>query len=120
MDDALPGVAHGIQADAELGAVAGQGLHLAGRDLVGHGLVDVGGRDVVVHGGQGQVGAADPAAGQPQPVERLGRRDLVDEVEIDVEEVGLALLVADEVGVPDLLRQRLRHDPCSRYVRLTY
>ena len=108
VDDALAGVAHREEADAELVAVPGQGLHLPGRDRVGHRLVDVGGRDVVVHRGQRQVGAADRAAGQAEPVERLGRGDLVDEVEVDVEEVGLALLVADDVGVPHLLRQGLR------------
>ena len=105
VDDALVEVAHRVEADAELGAVAGQRLHLPGGDLVGHRLVDVGGRNVVVHRGQRQVGPADRAAGQAEPVERLGRRDLVDEVEIDVEEVGFALLVADDVGVPHLLRQ---------------
>ena len=64
VDDALAGVAHRVEADAELGAVAGQGLHLAGRDLVGHRLVNVLRRDVVVHGGQRQVGAPHRAAGQ--------------------------------------------------------
>ena len=51
------------------------------------------------------------AAGQPQPVERLRGGDLVDQVEVDEEQVGLALGAADDVLVPDLLAQRPTHDP---------
>ena len=77
------------------------------RDRIGDGLVDVRGRDVVVLGGDGQVGPAHAAAGQAQAVEGLGRGDLVDEVEVDVEQVGLAGAVAGvhHVAVPDLLGQ---------------
>ena len=64
------------------------------------------GRDVVVHRRHGEVGAADRAAGQAQAVERLRRRDLVDEVEVDVEEVGLAVGAVDDVAVPHLLAER--------------
>ena len=49
------------------------------------------GRDVVVLGGDGEVGPADGAAVEAQAVEGLGRGDLVDEVEVDVEQVGLAV-----------------------------
>ncbi len=77
------------------------------RDRVGDRLVDVGGGDVVVLGGDGEVGPAHRAAGQAQPVEGLRRGDLVDEVEVDVEQVGLAVGGADEVLVPDLLAERL-------------
>src|SRR5207245_1270201 len=43
---------------------------------------------------------------QPEPVERLRRGDLVDEVEVDVQDVGLALGPTDDVRVPDLLTER--------------
>ena len=54
------------------------------------------------------VGAADLPAGEPQPVEGLRRGDLVDEVEVDVDQP-----LADLVGVPDLVEQRLgiAHQP---------
>ena len=42
------------------------------------------------------------------PVERLGAGDLVHEVEVDVEQVGLALGAMDDVAFPDLLGERLR------------
>ncbi len=41
--------------------------------------------------------------GQAQPVEGLGRGHLVEQVQVDEEEVGLALGRVDDVGVPDLL-----------------
>ena len=66
------------------------------------------GRHVVVLGGDREVGPAHGAAGQAQAVERLRRRDLVHEVEIDVEEVGLAVGAVHDVAVPDLLAQCAR------------
>ena len=69
--------------------LADEHLELPGRDRVGHGLVDVGGRHVVVGGGDGELGVAHRPARQPQPVEGLWRRDLVDEVQVDEEQVGL-------------------------------
>ena len=67
-----PGLAHRVQPDAELGAVAGEHLHLLAGDRVLHRLVDVGGGHVVVHRGDGEVGPAHGAAGEPQAVEGLG------------------------------------------------
>ena len=104
VDDALAGVAHRVVGDAELGGVLAQHLDLAGRDRVGDRLVDVGRRDVVVLGGDRELGPADPAPGEAQPVERLRAGDLVDEVQVDVEQVGLARRRAHEVALPHLLR----------------
>ena len=106
VDDALVGVAHRVAGDAELGAVGVEDRQLLGRDGVGHRLVDVGGRHVVVGGGDGEVGAVHAPTGQAQPVEGLGRGDLVDQVEVDEEDVRLLRAPgADDVAVPDLLRQ---------------
>ena len=90
VDDALFGVAHRVQADSELLAIAPERLHLGARDGVGDRLVDVDGGDVVVLGGDRQVGSAHGATGQPQPIEGLRAGDLVDEVQIDVDEIGFA------------------------------
>ena len=103
VDDALVRVTHGEAGDAELGGVVVEYLQLLGRDRVLDRLVDVLGGHVVVGGGHGQVGPADAPPGQAEAVEGLGRGDLVDEVEIDEEEVGLALGRMHHVGVPDLL-----------------
>src|ERR1035441_5308984 len=123
--DALVGVAHRIQPDAELRAVLAQRLDLGARDRVGEravraiegdwgggwdtGAGDPGGRHVVVLGGDGQVGTAYLAVGRAQPVERLRAGHLVQEVEVDIEEVGLARRATHHVGVPDLLGERTAH-----------
>ena len=113
VDDALVDVAQRVQAYAELRGVLAQRLDLGPRDRVGDGLVDVQRRDVVVLGGERQVGSAYGPAGEAQPVEGLRRGDLVDEVEVDVEQVGLTLGLSDDVLVPHLLRQRASHDASS-------
>ena len=116
--DALLGVAHRVERDAELGAVAAQRLDLRAADRVGDRLgadqrQRVVGRHVVVLGGQREVGTAHRAPGEPQPVEGLRAGDLVDEVHVDVEQVGLARGRAHDVAVPELLGERLAHGRTS-------
>src|SRR5450756_3128044 len=65
VNDALVDVAHREQLDAELGAVTSQGLDLDPAHRVGDGARSR--RDVVILGGQGQVGATHGTAGQSQP-----------------------------------------------------
>ena len=105
--DPLAWVAAAVQADAELLAVAGQRVHLRSRDRIRERLVERRGRHVVVHRGDGEVGPADLATVEPQAVERLRRGHLVDEVEIDIEEVWLALSSAHDMAFPHLVRQGL-------------
>jgi hypothetical protein len=107
--DALVAVAHRGEPDAELGGVLPQRLDLGAADRVGDGGQDVEGRDVVVLGRHREVGTADRPARGTEAVERLRARDLVHEVQVDVEQVGLAVGAAHHVGVVDLLRQGLRH-----------
>ena len=47
----------------------------------------------------------DPPAGETQSVEGLGAGDLVDEVQVDEEQVGLAGGGSNDVVVPHLLAQ---------------
>ena len=110
VDDALVEVAERVQPDAELLGVPAQRLDLGAGDGVLDRLVPVDGRDVVVLGRDGQVGAADGPAAEPQPLERLRAGDLVDEVQVDVEEVGFTGHRPYDVLVPDLLGQRPAHD----------
>ncbi len=130
--DALVGVAHRVQPDAELRAVLPQRLDLGAGHRVGEwaaraveggwgggrdaGTGDPGGRHVVVFGGDGQVGAPHLAAGRPQPVERLRAGHLVQQVKVDIEQVGLALRAAHHVGVPDFLGERTAHHALSLQV----
>ena len=98
-----PGRAHRVLDDAELGGVGPQRVDLLARDRVRDRAVDVGGGDVVVLGRQGEVGATHRAPGQAQAVEGLRGGDLVDQVQVDVEQVGLAVGGPHDVAVPDLL-----------------
>ena len=82
------------------------------RDRVGDRLVDVGGGDVVVLGGDGEVGPAHGAAGQAQAVEGLRAGHLVDEVEVDVEQVGLARRRRGRRGGPRPSRPASWVRPC--------
>ena len=74
--------------------------------LSGHRQVARPGRHVVVEGGDGEVGAAHGAAGEPQPLEGLRRRHLVDQVEVDVEQVAAAVEGFDDMRVPEFVEQR--------------
>jgi len=90
VDDPLAAMPERVETDAELVAVPAQRVDLASGYLVGDRLVDVDGRGVVVHRRQGELGSADAAAGQAQPVERLRRGHLVYQMEIDVQQIRLA------------------------------
>ena len=100
-----PGVPMGYRRmpnSAQFGRAPPSARRRWGRDR----LVDADRRHVVVHRGDGEVGAAYAAAGQTQAVERLRRRHLVHEVQVDVEQVGLALGPVDHVALPHLLAER--------------
>ena len=97
-------------ADAELGAV---GLEL--RDLLRGNLIDnrqraVGGRNAVVDRGDGQVGTAHFQAALAQALEGLRRRDLVHQVQVDVEQRRRAGLLVDYVRVPEFLDDGSGHN----------
>src|SRR5690606_13908942 len=66
------------------------------------------GRHVVVGRREGEVGPADRSARHTKAVEGLRRGHLVDEMQVDVEQVGLPLAGPYDVLVPDLLDDRLR------------
>ena len=117
--DALVGVAHRVAGDAELLAVGREHLELLGRDGVGHRLVDVGRRHVVVGRRHGEVGSAHAASGQAQAVEGLGRGHLVDEVQVDEQEVGLALGVLRTTWESQTLSRRVRGASATQSPTLT-
>jgi hypothetical protein len=107
VDDPLAPAAGCVERDVELGAVGAQRVELSARE----GVLDraVGRRDVVVHRRERQIGAPHPSAREPEPFERLRRGHLVDQVQVDVEQGGLAALLVDDVALPDPVEQRLRH-----------
>ena len=92
--------------------LARSGIHLGAGHRVGDRQVDVDRRDVVVLGRQREIWSAHRPPRGPQAVERLWARDLVHEVQVDVEQVGFALGTSYDVGIPDLLGERASHDRC--------
>ena len=102
VDDALPPASDLMQGDTLPAAVLGQHLHLLARKLVRCTRAAAGG-DVVVHRRERQIGPSDVPSCQPQPFERLRRRDLVDQMEVDIKEVGLAGRRMDHVRFPQFL-----------------
>src|SRR3712207_5888329 len=72
-----------------------------------------------VHRREREVGAADLASREPEPLERLRRRYFVHEVQVHVQQVRLTLGAPHDVLLPYLFHQRLRsaHRP-SPFSRL--
>ena len=112
VDDSLVGVAQGVQADAELLGVLTQGVDLGAARNVRDGQVDVDRGRVVILGRDRQIGAANLSSREAQALERLGARHFVHEVEVDVEQVGGAVLpLGHDVVSPHLFCHRSAH--CS-------
>jgi hypothetical protein len=65
-----------------------------------------GGGNVVIDRGDAAVGATDFAASETEAFKGLGRRDLVEQLKIDVENRRLALRLDDYVLLPDLFEKR--------------
>ena len=74
----------------------------------------------VVCRGDGQIGSADRAAGHAQAVEGLGRGDLVHQVQVDVDERGLARFLVNHVGIPDFFEHSAGGQFSSSSVRGKY
>ena len=94
VDDPLRRAAASEERHLELAAILLELAELGGGLLVDHRAA---GGNGVVGGGGGEVGAADPELAPPEAGEGLRRGDLVDQVAVDVEDGGGALLLRDHV-----------------------
>ena len=106
--DALPAVAEPVVRDAELLDVARQGVELLPRDLVLDGAGEIPRGHVVVGRRNGAIGPAHGAPGEPQAFEGLRARNLVDEMQVDIEQVA-----AERMLIPDFLVCGARSHPGS-------
>ena len=86
--------------------LARSAAQLCDGERVGHRQMARTGRDVVVERRHGEIGTPHASPGQAQALERLRRRDLVNEVQVDVEQVAPAVERLDDVRVPQLVEQR--------------
>jgi hypothetical protein len=107
MHNSLLARVHVVELNAEFGAVGAQRGNLFGRDLVDNIQPAFNGRrHIVVDGRDGAVGAANLATGQPQAFKCLRRSDLVHELQVDVEQRGLALRLDNYMPLPYFFEQR--------------
>ena len=112
VDDALANVVHLEFEDAEVIAVLVQGLDLDARHFVGNGreaalALDLGGRHVVVRGGDVGIDAPRLAAGQAQAFESLRRGHFVKDVTVDVDERRTIVTALHLVHFPEFVVERL-------------
>src|SRR6266851_452255 len=105
--DALVLAVHVEEADAGFTAIFLEGIELQFGVVVENRQRAVGGRDGMVHHRESEIGAANLAAFRAETGEGLGRGALVYEVAVNVDDGGLPGLLANDVGVPDLLIERL-------------
>ena len=66
-------------------------------------LAAVGGRHVVIDHAQRLFRRAHLAAGEPQTLERLRARHLMDQMPVDIDQAGAVRLFVDQMVVPDLV-----------------
>jgi len=116
MHDALADVGQRQIFDAEFLGVGFERRDLDPRFRVGIAHVPLGRRHVVVGHGERRPRAAHLAAGQAQTFEGLRARHLVHQMAVDIERRRLAWRLLHQVGVPNLVVERLRHG--GRDVRL--
>src|SRR6185437_10477413 len=91
VDDALFAAVDVVEFNAEVGTVFAQRVDLRSGDLVDD--VETAfqrGGHVVIDGGDAAVRTAYLAAGETEPLKRLRRSDLVEQLQIDVEQCRLA------------------------------
>ena len=100
--DALPEVELVEIFDAEFARVPGQLLDLLAAFRILDAAAAIGRLDVVVDDRERLLRRAHPAAGQPQALESLRARHLVDEMPVDIDEAELARRLQDML-VPDLV-----------------
>ncbi len=105
VDDALVGRVHIEEMDTEFAAVGLQGFDLAQCDWIENWSTAGFGWDIVINRCDGALGGANFASSSAQAIERLWRRDLVNEVQIHVQEGGLASRLCYDVLVPDFFEE---------------
>ena len=108
VNDALVNVIQIIKSDTKFFAIFSKLVHLLASDQIGDGQHPVAGGDIVVRRCNRESGATYGPASQTKPLERLGARHLVDQMEINVKHRLLARFAEYGVVVPDFLEHRAR------------
>ena len=106
--DALVFAREAVACDSELAAVVLERIDLSLHDAVEDGQATARRRNRVIDRRHREVRAANPQTPATQTVERLRRRQLVQEMQIDVHEGRSAVALLDQVVVPDFASERAR------------
>ena len=109
VDDAVADISHRKKFNPVVFDIALQGLELQPRLLIGHRAYAPGlafGRDVVIGHCERAVRPPHRPVVRPQARKGLGRRHLMDQVQVDIED-RLAVLLGDEVRIPNLVVEGL-------------
>ena len=105
--DALLARVHVVELDAKVGAIVAQRSDLRGGDLVENVQAAFNrGRHIVVHRSDRAIRAAHLAAGQPQAFKCLRRSHFMQQLQVDVEQRGLAFGLNHHMLLPDFFKQR--------------
>jgi hypothetical protein len=103
MDDSLLGITKRVNANSELCAVLSQCIYLQFGDWVSDRLINICGWDVVVLSRYREIRTTYRATGETEAIKSLRASHFVNEVQVDVQQIGLTLRARDHVICPDLL-----------------
>src|SRR6185369_11608039 len=95
--------------NAELAAIGFELFELLARNRVDDGQRTVRRGDAVVRGGNGEIGATHLEAALAQALEGLGRRYLVHQMKVDVEQSGRTGALVNYVVIPEFFDDRAWH-----------
>ena len=109
VNDALISISERVNADTKFLCVIAQGINLQFRDWIGNGLINIQRWNIVIFRRQSQIRAADFSAGKTQAIECLWASYLMNQVEVDIQQIGFTRCAANHVIIPNLLCQCLTH-----------
>tara|TARA_Y100000588_G_scaffold240864_1_gene254739 strand:- start:834 stop:1388 length:555 start_codon:yes stop_codon:yes gene_type:complete len=103
VNNALPGIIDVVEGDAKLRTVRPESFYLLDGERIIPYLIAPLGWNIVVNGSQSAIGTANRSPSYPERLKCLGGSHLVNEVKVNIEEIGNAFLAADEVLFPNFL-----------------
>jgi hypothetical protein len=107
VNDTLLGGVDIKQLNTKLTAVSPERIDLLSSDCVGDGQAAIRSGDVVIDRTESEIRASHSSAGISQPLERLRRRYLVNEMKIDVKKNRLAGGFMNDVSSPQFVKKSI-------------
>jgi hypothetical protein len=92
-----------MESNSKLRGVLAQGIYLQLRNGIGDWFIDIDSGCVVVFSSDGELWSPHSAPSKSKAVKGLWARDLVNQMEIDVQQIWLAWSAMNDMVVPDFL-----------------